>query len=379
MVFTRRKTLALVGGGMIFAAGAGGWSISRPAHQALAPWSKAGNYEDPRLRALSWAILSPNPHNLQPWKVDISEQDKVVLYVDTDRLLPETDPFNRQIVIGFGCFLETLAIAAAEEGWKTEVELFPKGHDAENLDDRPIADIKFVPGAEKDDDFGYILHRRTQKEPYDLSQPVAEVDLAKLITSTRYSTRSDGTVDAKEVAELRTLSEQAMWIEIETPRTYKESVDLFRIGRAEINANPDGIDFPGPMFDLLRITGQFSREAAMDGESQAYKAGIDAVMENMRTAMGHVWICTKGNTREDQITAGRDWMRMHLAATRIGLGLQPLSQALQEYPEMSELYDQTHARLAKPGETVQMWARVGYSPDVPASPRWPLEAKLMNG
>ena len=31
-------------------------------------------------------------------------------------------------------------------------------------------------------------------------------------------------------------------IEIETPRTYKESVDLFRIGRAEVDANPDGID-----------------------------------------------------------------------------------------------------------------------------------------
>ena len=64
----------------------------------------------------------------------------------------------------------------------------------------------------------------------------------------------------------------ALRIEIETPHTYKESGDLFRIGSAEVNANPDGIDFSGPMFETLALTGMFTREIAMDQSSMAYQS-----------------------------------------------------------------------------------------------------------
>ena len=66
-----------------------------------------------------------------------------------------------------------------------------------------------------------------------------------------------------------------MIVEIETPRTYRESVDLFRIGKTEVEANPDGIDFSGPMFELLNATGQFTREAALDFESAAFSLLVD--------------------------------------------------------------------------------------------------------
>jgi hypothetical protein len=49
-----------------------------------------------------------------------------------------------------------------------------------------------------------------------------------------------------QVAELRALSRARMEIEIDTPHTFKESVEVFRIGRREVEANPDGIDFHGP-------------------------------------------------------------------------------------------------------------------------------------
>jgi hypothetical protein len=32
----------------------------------------------------------------------------------------------------------------------------------------------------------------------------------------------------------------------------QESVEVFRIGRREVNANPDGIEFMGPMFEAMR-------------------------------------------------------------------------------------------------------------------------------
>jgi len=93
--------------------------------------------------------------------------------------------------------------------------------------------------------------------------------------------------------------------------------------------------------------------------------------------MGHLWQATPGNTRLDQINAGRDWVRLNLAATALGVGMQPLSQALQEYPEMAALYAQIHQMLAQEGETVQMLCRLGYGVAIGPSPRWPLEAKLI--
>jgi hypothetical protein len=90
-------------------------------------------------------------------------------------------------------------------------------------------------------------------------------------------------------------------------------------------------------------------------------------------------LTTPGNTRHDQINADRDWMRYSLAVTSLGLGTHPMSQALQEYAEVSTQYDQVHQMLAKYGETVQMLAPVGYGSSAIATPRWALETRIVNG
>jgi hypothetical protein len=62
---------------------------------------------------------------------------------------------------------------------------------------------------------------------------------------------------------------------------------------------------------------------------------------------------------------------VQLAATALGLSMQPLSQALQEYPEQAKPYANIHALCGAslPGQTVQMWARVGYASAVEPAPR----------
>ena len=158
--------------------------------------------------------------------------------------------------------------------------------------------------------------------------------------------------------------------------SFQESIDLFRIGHREVDANPDGIGFTGPLFEALHVAGQFTRAAAADTTSSAYKAGLDEVFANTDTAMGHVWLVTAGNSRADQIATGADWLRVNLAVTSEGLGFQPLSQALQEFPEMADHYAKVHKRLAPTGGTVQMLARIGFGPTTTASPRWPLETRI---
>ena len=150
MKFSRRNTLKILGGGVILAAGAagaGGYAVTRTPKTALAPWAAAGGYSEPRMKALSHAILAPNPHNRQPWLVDLKTDGQVTLYVDQARLLPHTDPFSRQIVAGLGCFLELLTLAAAQDGYNVRLDLFPDGEDAAGLDARRVAVAHFDKGA----------------------------------------------------------------------------------------------------------------------------------------------------------------------------------------------------------------------------------------
>lgn len=378
MKLSRRQTLSLVGGGVIVAATAStGFAITRQPRRALAPWSAAGGYADVRMNALSWAILAPNPHNRQPWRIDLSVPGQVTLLVDTDRLLPHTDPFSRQIVIGLGCFLELMRMAASHTGFDVRFDLFPEGSDAARLDGRPVAVATFEErDVTPDPLFRYAPDRRTLKEPYDLQRPVDPAVLSRIANAARH-THVAATEEPEMVQTFRALSREALIIEVETPHTFKESVDLFRIGHKEVDANPDGIDFSGPIFEAMALAGLFSREATLDTSSTAYQQGMAAVLENADTGMAHLWQVTDTNTREDQIAAGRDWLRLHLAATAEGVGMQPLSQCLQEYPEMSDLYQMAHEIMAPDGGTVQMFARLGYGKAVPASPRWPLEAKVI--
>ncbi len=95
------------------------------------------------------------------------------------------------------------------------------------------------------------------------------------------------------------------------------------------------------------------------------------------TAMAFVWIRTRGNSRTTQLGVGRAWVRMNLKAAELGLGIHPLSQALQEYAEMQPHFAAVHRMLAADGgQRVQMLGRLGYGPEVGPSPRWPLETRF---
>lgn len=372
--------MKIAGGGVILAAaGAGAFAVTRTPTKALEPWTLAGStrYADPRMHALSYAILAPNPHNRQPWIVDLTSDDGVTLFFDTDKQLEHTDPFDRQLTIGLGCFLELMRMAANASGFDVETTLFPEGDDPNGLDHRPVAHARFVrnPETQADPLWSHVLDRRSDKTPFDTTRLVPADALERIQASARQS-RLGGSVDPGDITFWRELSSKALMIEIETPHTYQESIDLFRIGKSEINANPDGISFPGPLFEALAAFGVMTREAAADPTTTTYQEGINIVLQNTETAMGHLWMVTDGNSRADQIAAGADWLRANLACTAEGLGFQPLSQALQEYPEMSAFYDETHARLAPEGGTVQMLARIGYGSAKDPSPRWPIDAKI---
>ena len=375
----RRDVLKLIGGGAVVAAtaplsGCSGVGVSQAAR---GPWRNAGQYDDPRKRALSYALLAPNPHNRQPWLVRLEGADALTLQVDPARRLPATDPFDRQIVIGCGAFLELLAIAAAEEGYRADIVAFPEGEDMRTLDTRPVARVTLVSGAgQRDPLAAHILARRSNKTVYE-PREVAAADLQALADAGRApGITSVTTADAGLVARLRDLTWRAHVKEVTTPAANQESVDLMRIGAREVAANPDGIGLEGGMIEFARRVGIVSRENLADPTSTAFKQGLDLYEKMAMSARAFGWICNDNRSRGDQLAAGRAYLRMNLKATALGLGVHPWSQALQEYPEMAALYDEARALLGG-GGTVQMLYRIGYAQAIGPTPRRGLEAHLV--
>ena len=368
MSISRRKFLALAGGGVVLAAAIPStlFLTTRTPEKALLPWDEAGAYKDPRLRALSFGLLAPNPHNRQPWIAELVGDDGVVIHRDPDRNLPATDPFARQLTIGMGCFLELMEMAAGEAGYQVETILFPRGEDG------PVAECRFVSQAGTPNPlFKHVLNRRSYKG-------VFEDRVVDTTASAPLQDHAQLFLEGSKRDQLKKLAIDAWQAEAADPAAWQESVDLLRIGKKEIEANPDGIDLGGPMMDSLALVGLMSREAAADPQNPGTRAAIEETTASIESASGMALIVTPDNQRTDQIRAGRDWLRLNLAATGAGLALRPVSQALQEYAAVRPFYDEIHRDFAPAGHTVQMLGLLGYGAIPPRTPRWRLETRIRN-
>jgi hypothetical protein len=347
----------------------------------IAAWRQPGIGErDPRRFALAHAILAPNPHNRQPWLIKLEGSDKIVLSFDTTRRLPVTDPFDRQLTIGCGAFLELLSLASAQAGYSVNTALFPNGQPTSMLDARPIAKIQLVPGGEKSPLFDAIILRRSNKEVFDKNKQIQKQTLLDLLAGPQTTELTlSGTLSGDPICEaLRAISKRAYRREVETPLAYKESVDLIRLGKTEIAQNRDGIDIDFPFLNVLIATGQISREKMMQPGTAAYRQGLENYDPLANSAAGYVWIVSNGNDRISQINIGRAYARLNLRATQLGLAMHPMSQALQEYREMASLRGEINTTLGiAPTDTLQMLARIGYGRVVPPAPRRGLAEHLV--
>lgn len=377
VLITGGASLAVLGGGL------GAHLAGKNIAEARAPWEEAARgFGDVRLDAAAYAILAPNPHNMQPWLIKLSDGDRLTLYCDTGRLLPETDPPGRQIMIGLGAFLELMRQAAAEKRRRAIILPFPDGEPEARPDGRPVADVLFLPDemVERDPLFGLALGRRTLRGPFTDEPVMGETldELAGLAAGYAAGTAFHWSADEARVRRLKEIAHEGWDIEFSLPRTYHETTALLRIGADEVNANPDGIALHGAPMELMKSAGLLSREKAETPGSLAHGSTKSFYDEAIATSRAFGWLVTQTNTRRAQLEAGAAWMRLHLAATKLGLGFHPLSQALQEFPEMAGPFARLHEELetALPAR-VQGLFRFGHAPMPGPAPRWPLTSRLI--
>lgn len=338
----------------------------------LEPWQKdyAQSYKDPRIQLTAHGLLAANGHNMQPWKIRLDKEDPMVfyLYADSDRLTKEVDPLARQLMITQGTFLEYITIAGDQLGYKTDIELFPEGgYDEQNLDESmditPVAKITLVRTEPLSTPlYDDMFLPDTNRAPYQSTKLTSEQINELEAISTDENVFIKIFQDKQNVDKLGSYAMQGAAVEAGVDRVMKETEVIFRANEYQKNRYRYGFSVEGQgtsgflkhlMQGLVTLFPSMNRG----------KTASDLFIQSTRTAVdntpAYAMIITKDNTRISQVKSGMLYSKLILAAHQQGFVMQPLSQVLEEYPEMNELYSGIHLDYAPEGGTIQMLVRIG--------------------
>jgi hypothetical protein len=366
-------TVAVVAATVLIAGGAGA------PRRYLEPWSADYHeqFDDPRVQLVAHGLLAASGHNEQPWRVRLDPVDDLAfeLFADADRLTPVIDPLARQTLVSQGTFLEYIRVAGLHLGWNVDITLFPDSEYDESaleasMRERPVARIEISP-AEPDSivDVEQLFRSDTNRAPYlDQGLTARQRDAVSGLASETEGLWADAAPtltlveDPESMEHLSRLAVEGARIEAAYPEAMAESAVIFRPNEYAKNDARSGFSIEGQGtsgFMMYVMQGLVTLVPAMNDESAAATRFVEGTEDQVAHTPAWALITTPGNTRTQQVEAGILFSRFELRARAAGLVMQPLSQVLEEYPQMAEPYADVHSAFAPDGSTIQMLVRVG--------------------
>jgi hypothetical protein len=342
-----------------------------PSHY-LDPWSSdySDRFDDPRTKVVARAELAPSSHNTQPWTVTLDPSDPQALYlfVDGTRLTPAVDPLSRQAMVSQGTFLQYLTTAAAEMGSRATVELFPAGpYDEADLTqsmiDIPVAKVTLTEDSTAStDDAGSLFLSDTNRAPYQ-DAPLTTAQLDELAgVGTECGATIQMFSDTENKATLAGFAVVGTLIESRYASATDESSALFQSNEGSKNDARSGFAVEGQGttgFMKYLLQGLITIVRSINDDAATAKSAISSTDEAVSHTPAYALVSTASNSRSEQVQAGMLYADMSLRARTLGLVMQPLSQVLQEYPDMAGPYEAIHDEYASAGQTIQMMLRIG--------------------
>lgn len=338
----------------------------------LEPWSAdyATSFDDPRLALVAHGVLAPSGHNMQPWKIrlDTSDPEVFELYADPERLTPAVDPLSRQTMVTQGTFLEYLRVAGDKLGTPVSIELFPDGdYDesrlAESMAELPVARITITEAAPVDSpEYASLFRSDTNRSAYT-DTPLTAAQIAELAaTSTDAGTTIRILSSAADKKAMAGFAVAGSTIESTNAPAMEEAAAVFHSNEWQKNDARSGFSVEGQGttgFMMYFLQGLITIVPSLNTGDAAAQRTVDLTVTAVAATPAYALITTTDNTRVEQVQAGMTYSAFELRARSLGLVMQPLSQVLQEYPDMKEQYDAVHAAYAPDGSTIQMLVRLG--------------------
>lgn len=315
--------------------------------------------------AVASAILAPSSHNSQPWLFALTH-DGIELYADRRRALPVVDPYDRELIMSCGAALETLRVALRYDGFVAETKRFPHPEDHDLLARLALAAAP-PPSRTLERTYEAIAVRRTNRRRY-LPNPVPSDALAELEVAARVSGASLHLLtDEPSRLQITELVAEADRVQSADPTFRRELAAWLHPHRASTG---DGM--PGSAIGLSDVL-----EPVAPLIVRTFDWGDGRAARDRELALGSPAIAVLATPDDDPLSwlrAGEALASVLLTATVRGIASAFLNQPI-EVPAL-------RAGVAAVLETAhhpQLIMRLGYAPDVPATPRRPVDAVLTGG
>jgi len=272
------------------------------------------------------------------------------------------------MMISQGTFLEYVAVAGEKEGWHTEISLLPNGtydesHLAESMDTKPVAKITIA----KTQPQSSLLYNATflpdtNREAYKADKLSSSQAAALESLSTESGASIKLFQDEENMNKISEYSLKSATIEAEVTRVMDESNVIFRANEYQKNKyrygySVEGQGTSGFMKNILQ--GIVTLFPSMNTGKAASQNFINYTRTSVNNTPAYAMIVSTDNSRAEQVKSGMLYSKLVLTGHTFGLVMQPLSQILEEYPEMQVPYTEFKQAYAPNGGTVQMLFRVG--------------------
>lgn len=280
---------------------------------------------------LADAAFAPSSHNTQPWRVVVESPDRVFLYADLERALPDVDPGRRELRLSLGAFVENFATSAGAHGFAVEVE---SAHDDDLA--APVAVLRLAPASSLRYPLA-VLRRRCTVRRGLRSAPLSNEVVAGLVAA---RPGAIAYVDAREplAALIREATLDAFRQQTERDSAERELARWIRFGSGAAHAHLDGLPIAG--IGASSIATWYMRHFydSADVMSRRFReGGIKLAAGQVREAGGWFIITSPDQHPASLLEAGRAFEQLALRACEHGIGIHPMSQALEEEPYRSQL------------------------------------------
>ena len=304
---------------------------------------------------LQYAVLAPSGHNTQPWLFKI-DGDAVELYADRTRALPVVDPDDRELTISCGAALFQLRIALRHFGYAGVVATLPDADDPDLLARIRLGNKRDAT-TEENALFDAICKRRTNRQAFEQREVPAE-----MLIALQQEAHAEGawlsimqTMDDRNaIADLIALGDRMQWADKHFRR------ELAAWTRPHRGRRSDGTPTYALSFGNLISYASLRAGRTFDlGDGQAASDRQIATGSPVQAVLG-----TDVDTAYDWLLAGQALGRILLYARSQGVWASFLNQPI-EVPEVQLMLRKVIERAGFP----QLLLRLGYGPEVPATPR----------
>lgn len=307
-----------------------------------------------------FAALAANGHNTQPWR--FRRDDRAIrITPDLTRRTPAVDPDDHHLYVSLGCAAANLELAAQACGLTGELRFDSAGNGAARYD--------VAPGAKRVSILCDAIPRRqstralydgraaTARDMTQLAEAahIPGVDLV-LISDRRQIDRVRELVTAgndRQMSDAAFMAELKHWMRFNPRAALRHGDGLFS-GASDNPALPDWLG--APMFDLA---------FRASSENEKYTRHI-------ASSAGVAVFAGAGASPAEWFDVGRACQRFALQATALGMKVAFINQPV----EVAELRPALASLIGMPGRRPDIVIRFGYGPELPMSPRRPVEAIL---